>query len=170
MKKKYPLEIKIAAVNEYLEGGESIRQTAQKYNVNKTMLHRWVAKFQKHGISGLEETYTKSSFEFKMDVLNYLNEMGASIEEVTAVFNVSSSAIVYKWKNLLETQGIDALKKKKKERPSPMKKQPKNNQPVEGTEEALRAEIEQLRMENAYLKKLQALIQEKNSQKKKRHR
>ncbi|WP_139365065.1 IS3 family transposase [Litchfieldia alkalitelluris] len=153
MKKKYPLEIKIAAVNEYLEGGESIRQTAQKYNVNKTMLHRWVAKFQNHGISGLEETYTKYSFEFKMDVLNYLNEMGASIEEVTAVFNVSSSAIVYKWKNLLETQGIDALKKKKKERPSPMKKQPKNNQPVEGTEEALRAEIEQLRMENAYLKK-----------------
>jgi len=35
--------------------------------------------------------------------------------------------------------------------------------PVEGSEEALRAEIEQLKMENEYLKKLQALIQEKKN-------
>ena len=42
-----------------------------------------------------------------------------------------------------------------------MKKESKKNQAIEGSEETLRAEIEQLRMENAYLKKLQALIQEK---------
>jgi transposase len=167
MKKKYPIEIKLAAVNDYLEGGESIRQTAEKYNVSKTMLHRWVAKFQHHGISGLQETYTKYSVKFKMDVLKYMNEKGASIEEATAVFNVSSSATVCKWKNLLDTHGVDALKQKKKERPTSMKKRTKSNQQIETTDKALRAEIEQLRMENAYLKKLQALIQEKEKTQKK---
>ena len=108
-----------------------------------------------------KESYTKYSFEFKMDVLNHINEMGASIEEATALFNVSSSSIVRNWMHLFETQGIDALKPKTKERPPSMKKESKKNQSIEGSEEALRAEIEQLRMENAYLKKLQALIQEK---------
>ncbi|PHA02319.1 transposase [Bacillus pseudomycoides] len=42
-----------------------------------------------------------------------------------------------------------------------MKKKPEKNQQVEGSEEVLKVEIERLRMENAYLKKLHALIQEK---------
>ena len=67
---------------------------------------------------------------------------------------------MWNWKHLFETQGIDALQPKKKGRPS-MKKETKKNQPVEGSEEALQAEIERLRMENAYLKKLNALVQEK---------
>lgn len=160
--KKYPLEIKLAAVNTYLEGAESIRKLAKKYNVSKSMLHRWILKYQIHGVAGLQESYTNYSVKFKMNVLNYMNEMGASIEEVTAVFNVSSSAIVYKWKVLFETEGIDALQQSKKERSTSMGKK-SNNKPVEGSEEALRAEIEQLKMENAYLKKLQALIQEKKN-------
>lgn len=42
-----------------------------------------------------------------------------------------------------------------------MKKDTKKTQPVEGSQEALLAEIKRLRMENAYLKKLNALVQEK---------
>ena len=49
-----------------------------------------------------------------MDVLNYINDTGASIEEATAVFNVSSSALVQKWKHLFEVNGKDALKTKDK--------------------------------------------------------
>ncbi len=67
-----------------------------------------------------------------MDVLNYINEMGASIEEATVVFNIPSSNTVWNWQYLFETQGIDALQLKAKGRPT-MKKQPKNNQSVEGS-------------------------------------
>jgi transposase len=42
-----------------------------------------------------------------------------------------------------------------------MKKETKKSQRVEGSQEALLAENERLRMENAYLKKLHAFIQEK---------
>jgi transposase len=48
---------------------------------------------------------------------------------------------------------LDALKPKKKGHPS-MKEESKKPTPVEGSIEALQAEIERLRMENAYLKKL----------------
>jgi transposase len=58
MTKIYPLEIKLAAVNDYLNGGDSIRGIAKKYDVNKTMLHRWVARFENHGKDGLQATYT----------------------------------------------------------------------------------------------------------------
>ena len=89
-----------------------------------------------------------------------MNETGVSTEEASAVYNIPSPSTVWKWRHLVETQGIDALKSKKKGRPS-MKKESQNNQPAEGTKEALRAENERLRMEVAYLKKLHALIQEK---------
>ncbi|CAG9612021.1 IS3 family transposase ISBth10 [Bacillus rhizoplanae] len=157
---KYSLETKLSAVTDYLNNVESFKDIAQKHCVDMTMLKKWVAKFQRHGLAGLQKTYTNYSVEFKMDVLKFINEMGASIAEATTVFNISSSSTVWKWKHLFETQGIDALQPKEKGRP-PMKKKPGENQQVEGSEEALKAEIERLRMENAYLKKLHALIQEK---------
>ena len=42
-----------------------------------------------------------------------------------------------------------------------MKKGHKKGTPVEGSVEALQEELERLRMENAYLKKLNALVQSK---------
>jgi transposase len=49
-------------------------------------------------------------------------------------------------------------------------KESKKQKSVEGSEEALRKENERLRMENAYLKKLQALIQEKEKRQNKSKR
>ncbi|MCM3655463.1 IS3 family transposase [Metabacillus litoralis] len=153
---KYSLETKLAAVNAYLDGVESFKDTAKKYNVNMTMLKKWVAKFRAHGLASLQKKYKNYSIEFKMDVLNYINEMGASIEETTLIFNIPASTTVENWKYLFETQGIDALQPKAKGHPF-MKKESRKNQPIEGSEEALRAENERLRMENAYLKKVQGL-------------
>jgi transposase len=157
---KYSLETKLTAVNAYLDGVESFKDTAQKYNVNMTMLKKWVAKFRVHGLAAFQKTYTNYSVEFKLDVLNYINETGASIEEATLEYNIPASTTVGNWKDLFETQGIDALQPKAKGRQS-MKQEPKKNKPAEESIEALQTEIERLRMENAYLKKLNALVQNK---------
>jgi transposase len=157
---KYSLETKLEAVHAYLEGVESFQRIAEKYNVNISLLKEWVAKFRENGREAFPETYTKYSTEFKMDVLTYMKETGASSVKASSVFNIPSARTVRKWQHLWETQGIDALRPKKKGRPF-MKKKAKKPQPTKTTEEALRAENEQLRMENAYLKKLHALIQEK---------
>lgn len=157
---KHSLETKLEAINAYLNGNDSIRSIARKYKVSKSVFHRWVARYTEHGIEGFKESCTNYSMEFKMDVINYMNETGASTEEASVVFNIPSSSTVWNWKHLFEMQGIDALQPKKKGRPS-MKKELKESQPVKGNQESLLVENERLRMENAYLKKLHALIQEK---------
>jgi hypothetical protein len=45
--KEYSIETRLAAVNAYLDGVESIRKVAKKFNISKTMLHRWVGKLKK---------------------------------------------------------------------------------------------------------------------------
>ncbi len=49
-------------------------------------------------------------------------------------------------------------------------KQTKKQSPVEGSLEALQAENERLRMENVFLKKLNALVQEKETLRRKTKR
>jgi transposase-like protein len=77
--------------------------------------------------------------------------------DAAANFNISSSRLIRKWRNQFETGGFDALKSKNKGRPS-MNNETKLT-PAEGSVEALEARIKQLEMENAYLKKLKALVQ-----------
>ena len=64
-------------------------------------------------------------------------------------------------KKQFETQRFDALQSKKKGRPSVKKetKKPSKQSSVEGSPEALQAEINRLRMENEYLKKLNPFVQ-----------
>lgn len=157
---KYSFELKLKAVLTYLNGKESMRAVAKRFNVSKTPLLNWVALYQENGEQGLISTYTNYDIQFKMDVLNYISEFGASLTQAAARYNIASPSTILQWQRQFEESGMDALLPKIKGRPS-MKKEPKKNQPIEGSEEALRAENERLRMENAYLKKLHALIQEK---------
>ncbi|MEX3714210.1 helix-turn-helix domain-containing protein [Cytobacillus horneckiae] len=98
-----------------------------------------------------------------MDVLNYMNENGVSSDKAAVIFKISSPKLIRKWRNQLNTLGVEALFSKKKGRPSMKKESNKQTKqtPVEGSTEALQAEIERLRMENEYLKKLNALVQAK---------
>ncbi|KKB72124.1 transposase, partial [Bacillus sp. TH008] len=104
------------------------------------------------------------SVEDKLKVLHYMIENGTSIRETAAIFNIQAPSTVAQWQKLFETGGIDALKPMKKGRPSMTKKNQKRTKkqtPQEGSVEAMQAEIERLRMENAYLKKLNTLVQNK---------
>lgn len=80
-------------------------------------------QFEYHEIITFEKNNTPHPIQYKLDVLNYMNENGTSPnEEAAFIFNISSSVLIIKWRNQLGTQGIDATKSKKKRRPSTTKK------------------------------------------------
>jgi transposase len=94
-----------------------------------------------------------------MDVLNFMSESGTSLLDTAAIYNISAPTTILQWKRILEEHGVDALQPKEKGRPS-MKKEKKPTLAADSVE-ALQAEIDRLRMENAYLKKLNTLVQSK---------
>jgi transposase-like protein len=51
---KYSVETKLEAVNAYLDGVESYKTTAEKHQVNVSMLKRWVANFREHGVAAFQ--------------------------------------------------------------------------------------------------------------------
>lgn len=157
---KFNVEEKIEAVIRYQQGSEGVKSIAKSIGVDHTVLLNWIKQYEHHGADAFIKPYTSYTTEFKLDVLNYIKETGTSIRETAAIFNIATHSTIRKWQNSFELHGIDALKPTQKGR-SPMKKETNKPQPVEGSDEALRAENERLRMEIAYLKKLQALIQEK---------
>ncbi|WP_342440663.1 IS3 family transposase [Lysinibacillus sp. FSL K6-0057] len=156
---KYTSEEKLQAVLRYIEGKESSHEIARLIGTDHKAILNWVKQYEYNGVEAFIKRYTNYSAQFKLDVLNYMIENGTSLLETAAIFNIATPSTLRFWKKQFETKGFDALQSKKNGRPSMKKetnKQPKQA-PVEGSPEALQAEINRLRMENEYLKKLNGL-------------
>lgn len=111
------------------------------------------------GLSTKHGTYTG---EFKVSVVEYMHNTGASIRKTAAHFNIPSFRTVSRWERIYYEQGKDALFVEQRGRASKMgtkhPRKPKTN--TEANEDLL-SEVQRLRMENEYLKKLNALIQKR---------
>ncbi|MEF3087974.1 IS3 family transposase [Bacillus altitudinis] len=153
---KFTIEDKIKAVKRYLVEREPLLGIAKQIGVHKSILQYWVRKYQYHGEKAFSKSYTNYPVQYKLDVLDYMNEHGTSILETAALFNLPSDTTLWNWKRILKTQGVDALQSKKKGRPS-MKKKTGKQDITKGSMEALQAEVEHLRMENEYFKKVECL-------------
>lgn len=113
-----------------------------------------IRQYQNQGESAFEKRYTTYEAEDKLKVLEYMNLQGTSLRKTAAVFNIATPSTLLLWQKQYEAEGVDALKPKKKGRPT-MKKKP--------SLEGLKAKNERLRVENAYLNKLKPLVQERES-------
>ncbi|RLQ86711.1 transposase [Planomicrobium sp. Y74] len=151
---------KLNAVRDYVAGNDSKKGVAKRYGGVSSVLKQWIELYQNQGEEGLQKRYTNYSAEFKLDLLNFMNDTGASPYEAAAVCNIPSRETVNKWKKAVDAGGMDAQIPKKKGRPA-MKEKPKKNEPPKQSNKTLQEEVERLRMENAYLKKLNALVRVK---------
>ena len=160
---RYSTDDKIQAVMRYKKGSESLKTIAESIGLHRSVCSNWISQYEHHGEEAFKKGYTSYPTQFKLDVLNYMKEYGTSVRETAAIFNIASHSTILSWQRGLELHGMDALQPKEKGRPS-MSKEPNKRKTqafAEGSVEALQAEVEHLRMENAYLKKLNALVQNK---------
>jgi putative transposase len=123
-----------------------------------------------HGSDGLAKKLSKYSAAFKLKVLRRMWEDKLSYSETAVIFNIRNPWCLAGWDRLYREGGIEALKPRQKGRPKavvdPKDKLPPKAANDRQSREELLAELGQLRMENAYLKKLNALVQARQAPKK----
>lgn len=162
---KYSYELKLRAVRDYLDGLGGFRVISNRYEMTARDVAKWVALYRLHGSEGLQKHYSSHTTEFKIRVLKAMSEQGLSFKSAAAQFNIPSPSTVSVWQRLYNEGGVDALKAKSKGR-KPMRKkmdyQALLNKPIaELSHEELLQRLEYAEIENAYLKKLEALAQQK---------
>lgn len=165
---KHSLEIKLKAVKDVLELGMSAGSVAKSLNTTKVIIQRWVARYEEFGIDGLSMKAGKYSGDFKIHVVKYMHENNMSLFRAAAHFGIPNDTTVSKWERIYWEEGAKALYKDNRGRKCKVSedkiKKPKMDKQVE---EDLIAEVQRLRMENEYLKKLNALVQAKEKSAKK---
>jgi transposase len=156
---KYSKEFKLKVVLEYLEGPMGYLLLARKHEIrSRALIQRWVRIYNAFGEDGLKTINKKQSYpvQFKLDVLNFMKQTGASYLETAIHFKITNPTLIAYWNSNLGIEG----RKEKRENPSMPKKTKKilteqdQNQTL--TREQLEREVEALRLEVAYLKKLNA--------------
>lgn len=159
---KYSDEFKLKVVRAYLEGSLGYKALAKAFNISsESQIKRWVRAYKEFDEAGLRRKSVKQvySVKFKLDVLNFMKQTGASYQDTAIQFNMNNPSLIVNWNGKFFKEGIEGLKEKVKGRP-PMSKNPKikavKQESTESREELLEREIELLRLEVAYLKKLKA--------------
>jgi transposase len=163
---KYSSQFKLKVVKDYLNLGGK-RRVATLYGIHPTDVLKWVLAYRAQGLPGLQKRvlqhYTPA---FKLSVLQYMQINQISIRPTAAHFNIAAPSTIGQWQRLYNEGGITALEPKPKGRP-PMSK-PSNIKALLGkpltslTHEELLRKAQYLEVENAYLKKLEALAQQKH--------
>ena len=173
---KYSTSFKQSVVAAYGDGSSSFGEVSVQFGVDHSTLRKWVALHGAHGLAGLAKKHSQYDAQFKLSVLRRIWEDGLSYRQAAAVFNIRNMGCLADWERRYERGGIEALASRRRGRPRSMPPSSLPEPPRIGeapaasdetcSHEELLAEVRQLRLENAYLKKLKALTLEQASLKK----
>lgn len=141
---------------------------AHRQGVDVSSLRMWIAAYQALGAAGLKSKRKKHySPEFKLSVLQRMRENELSYRQTAALFDIRRSDIIGEWERRYDEGGLDALSRQpgsglgvKMTKPIPSI-QLESSDDKARTRDDFPLELNQLRMENAYIKKLDALVQAK---------
>lgn len=144
----------------------SIHESARIAGVNRSQVQMWLRLYENHGRDALRNGGASYDGVFKVQVVEYMHHNHLSAIATATFFGIKAISSVLKWERIYYEEGPEALLKGKprgrpakdmsKKKPNPVKKELS-----EETKEDLIAEVQRLRMENEYLKKLRALVQKR---------
>jgi transposase len=153
---KYKVKERLAAA-QAVETGEGIASVASRFQMSADVVSQSLKLYKEHGEGGLQShTYNWTSEE-KYQVLEYMHANHLSCKETGIHFGISGSSTIWQWERRYLENGIEGLEDKKKGR-KPRTPKPK---PPKTREEELMNRIQYLEAENEYLKKLNALVAER---------
>ena len=168
---KYSEQQKLDAVESYRSGELGLRATAALHTVDVASLRKWVAAYEAIGIAGIQRKRRQTyDLKFKVEVLQKLKSEELSYRQAGALFNIRRFDSIAAWERAYDRDGIAGLmphQPLRQERKAPdgaPKPAPVDSAVAETpSRQELLVELEALRTENAYLKKLKALVQTKSA-------
>jgi transposase len=162
---KHDEQLKLKVVKQYLAGGIGFRGLAQAHGVGRTLARQWVTQYRLHGAEALRSRgHSEYSAEFKREALERMRRENLSCMQMRAILGIRDPGALARWQRQYHEGGFPALLPRPKgRRPKmpPAQQPPEPTPPSEPdtrTREQLLKEVEYLRAEVAYLKKLDALI------------
>ena len=164
---KYSKEFKLKVVKYCVENYHSSYEASKKFNIpSPTPIKHWIRKYNEHGEIGIEKN-KKTSYDgkYKQNVVEYMHTNHLSATQTAIHFKLSSGSTVMQWERIYYEEGPQALYVERRGRNRNMSSKPRKKKLSKENEEDLIAEVQKLRMENAYLKKLQALVQKRTKPK-----
>ena len=155
---KYTYEKKLESVLLVLKSGYSTYEVARMIGSEHKHISRWVAYYEAHGEEGLRIKRRSYSGDFKHSVITYMHENNLSLLETAVKFCIPGDSTVFNWNCIYHQEGPAGLYRDNRGK---MKKPKKPKSKPASQQEALQKELEYLRAENAYLKKLKVLVEER---------
>ncbi len=167
---KYSHEFKLEVVKYCLEEHHGTENASKHFGIpSRENIRQWCKKYELYGTEGILKNLKSSySGEFKQNVIEYMHTNHLSASEVAIQFRLGNANIVLKWERIYYEEGPQALYEERRGRSKNMSSKPRKKKLSKDTEKDLIAEVQQLRMENEYLKKLNALVQERIKQENKK--
>ena len=151
--------------------GESLKNLSLKFNLNESKIKYLIALINKHGYNILRNNKNRCySIEFKENAINRILIGRESINSVSIDIGLSSDGILHNWIKKFKENCYNVIESKRGRKSKTMTKIKKSKKILTENDKIkeLEEKILYLEAENDYLKKLSALIQEKESQEKKK--
>ena len=150
-----------------LEDGMAVRAIAREMKISHNVIRNWRNRYEKGGIDQLLSTRQHYTAEFKLEAVAYRRQNGLSYPQAAAALGIPNQGTLYAWEKIFQLRGPEGLQDTRKGRPPTMPKPEKKPKAPLTREQQLEAEHTYLKMENAYLKKLKALVEEREKSAKK---
>lgn len=165
---KYSRDLKIIIANQYL-AGESSEKLSTQYAIPSRQIRYWSQVVAIHGANAFQPTPHLRCAYARLQALKLMWTNGWSLGHTSATLNLISPGILSVWLDRYYKNGSKGLECGPRGR-LPMKHPRTTPTPSddEMTLEELKEELAYLRAENAVLKKLEELEQEKRRQAKKK--
>ena len=151
--------------------GETISSLAKSFNIHESNIKYLIALIGKYGNNILRKSKNRAySKEFKLQAINRILINHESINSVAIDIGLISAGVLHNWLSKFKENGYNVVEKKKGRKPKSMTKTKNNDKELSEKEKIkkLENEIIYLKAENEYLKKLRALVQERELKKKKK--
>jgi transposase-like protein len=163
---KYSKDFKLECIRKYKNGDYIEDPPGVSHHAFYVQFRKWTKIYDSLGEAGLEHGKPTLDIDQRLELIERV-ESGESYSSVAFSAGIGHDLLI-KWHKIYTQSGMDGLKSLKRGKPSMKKKESVNKEDYDKTRQELLEELKYVRAENEYLKKLNALVQERKAREQKK--